>query len=163
MYLFSSLPKIDGLNYDEVKFANAHLNELERKQTEFYKKIIPYILNFDGFGITWISLEEEVGYLENKNPIHNWFVENLNNGMNEPCFTVEITKNNLETLYLESLEERMRRYPEPDPLIPPRPRCFLGYDYTEFYYSQITEANLLVENLLQTFSFETHYLIYHCF
>ncbi|WML53460.1 hypothetical protein RCG17_01815 [Neobacillus sp. PS3-12] len=161
MYLLSSLPKIDGLDYEEVKFVNACLNELEEQQKELYEKVRPYILYFEQFGITWIGLEQEIGYLENASQIHNWFVENLHNGFDRNGFSVEVTKDDLDNLYIDCLDELIRRFPEPGDVIPPRPRCFWGYVCTDFYYDKIQETVKVLENLLKNFNFETHYLIYH--
>lgn len=161
--LLSSVPKINGLNYKEIKFAGNHLFDIEEEQKELYEKVKPYISYNEEYSMIRVKLIEEVGYWRNATQIHNWFVETLHNGIDEPSFTVEVTKNDVEILYIDCLEELIRRCPDPDDLIPPRPKCFSGFDYNDLYYSQISETVSLLEDLLQNFNFESRYLMYHCY
>jgi hypothetical protein len=161
MFLIS-LPKIEGMDYDEVQMANLHLSNLQTEQNEIYEKVKPHIKHFEEFGHSWASLREKVAYWRKANQIHNWFVENLRNGEDEPCFIELVTKDNLKDLYdlcIKILSDKE----EPSDILPTRPGCFFGsYDYGEFYYWQIEETKIMLAKLLETFNFETHYLMYEC-
>ncbi|MBI0579191.1 hypothetical protein IEC97_17610 [Neobacillus cucumis] len=102
MYLLSA-PKIDGMNLEQVLLANGRFHQLEEGD-ERYKLVKPYIKHFEEFGHKWSSMLEEVAYWRKANQIHNWFVENLNDGTDEPVFTVEVTKDQLKELYKLCIE-----------------------------------------------------------
>ncbi|PYZ94961.1 hypothetical protein CR194_05445 [Salipaludibacillus keqinensis] len=161
MYLVS-LPKIEGMDYYEVHSASADLGELEEEQNEIYRKIKPHIKHFEEFGMSWKSLREEVAYWRKANQIHHWFVENLHNGNDEPLFTELVTKQNLEDLYnlcVKVLENRKN----PQDSLPSMPGPFFGYySYDDFYYYQIEETKSILEDLLNHFDFDSHYLMYQC-
>ncbi|WP_416150318.1 hypothetical protein ACM26V_04875 [Salipaludibacillus sp. HK11] len=161
MYLFS-LPKIEGMEYDEIQSANARLRQLEEAQNETYEKVKPHIKHFEEFGMSWDSLMEEIAYWRKANQIHHWFVENIRNGEDDPCFTEIVTKNHLQDLYNLCLKVFTNRN-NPQDSLPTRPGSYFGrYGYDDFYYWQIEDTKSLLENLLDNFNFETHYLLYQC-
>jgi len=161
MYL-CSLPRIEGMDYDEVHSTNVHLRELEEEQNDIYRKVKPHIKHFEEFGMSWKSLREEVAYWRKANQIHHWFVENLHNGQDETLFTEIVTKQNLEDLYNLCLKVLINKN-NPHDSLPTRGESFFGtYGYDDFYYRQIEDTKTLLENLLDNFNFETHYLIYQC-
>lgn len=161
MYLMS-LPKIDGLDYQGVHYVNVHFRELEVEQSELFEKIKPHIKHFEEFGMSWDSIMEKVAYWRKANQIHGWFVDNLHNGIDEPCFTVQVSEKDLQELYNHCLKVYIRKE-NPRDTLPVRPGCFFGnYGYDEFYYKEITETLSLLDYLLKNFNFETHYLMYQC-
>ncbi|MGJ9384349.1 hypothetical protein [Salipaludibacillus sp. CF4.18] len=161
MYLFS-LARIEGMDYVEIHSVNMRLRELEEKQNDIYQKVKPHIKHFEEFDMSWKSLMEEVAYWRKANQIHNWFVENIRNGEDDPCFTEIVTKQNLEDLYNLCLKVLTNKK-NPQDSLPTRPGSFFGYyGYDDFYYMQIEETKSIVENLLDNFNFKTHYLMYQC-
>src|SRR4051794_31057713 len=97
MYLFS-LPKITGMDYDEIVSASAQMSKHKAEQNEIYEKLKPHIKHFQEYDSSWSSIYEEVAYWRKANQIHNWFVEALHNGVDDPCFTQVVTKENLVEL-----------------------------------------------------------------
>lgn len=161
MYLLS-LPKIHGMDFEEIKLASAQLSKHEADQNEIYEKLKPHIKNFRKLGISGFGLFEEVAYWRKANQIHNWFVENLHNGVDAPLFTVEVTKVNLQELYNLCLNILTRRS-RPKEALPTKPGCYFGSTaYDSYFYREIGETKMTVENLLKHFNFETHYLVYQC-
>ncbi|MCE7792858.1 hypothetical protein K8O68_10570 [Salipaludibacillus sp. CUR1] len=161
MYLIS-MPKIEGMDYEDVHSANVHLRELEEKQNELFRKVKPHIIHSEKFGMSSISLMEVVGYWRKANQIHHWFVENIRNGKDDPCFTELVTKQNLEDL-LNLCLIVLSNKKNPQDLLPTRFGSFFGsYEYDDFYFIEIEETKSLLENLLKNFDFETHYLMYQC-
>jgi hypothetical protein len=161
MYLFS-VPKIEGMDLDDILVASGSLSNLEEEQKETYERVKPYIKHFEEFDSSWSSLREEVAYWRKANQIHNWFVENLHNGEDEPCFTQEVTKENFKDLYNLCLKVLTRKV-DPDEILPTKPGCFFGSTaYDPFYYNEVEETKSILAALLENFNFETHYLVYQC-
>ncbi len=79
MYLLS-VPKIEGMDSDEVQMANAYLRQHESEQNETYQKLKPHVKHFEEYGRTWDSIIEEVAYWRKANQIHHWFVEHCITG-----------------------------------------------------------------------------------
>lgn len=161
MYLIS-LPKIEGMDFEEVLLANGRLSEHERNQTEIYEKLKPHIKHFQEFDHSWTSLYQDIAYWRKANWIHNWFVENLHAGEDEPVFIVEVTKDQLEELHSLCVKVLMKE-DHPSNILPTRPGCFFGnLYYNDFYFREIYETESLLAYLLENFNFETHYLMYQC-
>jgi hypothetical protein len=154
MYLLS-LPKIDGMTCDEIVSANAHLSEHKAAGDEIYRKLEPHIKHFEEYGHSWSSIYEEIAYWRKSNQIHNWFVETIHNGVDEPCFTQVVTKENLNDLYNLCLHV-LKKQEDPNDILPTKPGCFFGrISYDDFYYREIYETKSLLEYLLKHFHFET--------
>ncbi|MBV7508449.1 hypothetical protein KW850_24850 [Bacillus sp. sid0103] len=161
MYLFS-LPKITGMSYDEIVKASAEMGKHKAEQDEIYEKLKPHIKHFKEYDSSWSSIYEEVAYWRKANQIHNWFVENLHNGEDEPCFSQEVTKENLQDLNNLCLQVLQQKEP-PINFLPTRPGCFFGnLSYDSYYYREIEETQELLAALIKNFNFETHYLLYQC-
>lgn len=109
-----------------------------------------------------------MAYWRKANLIHNWFVENLHNGVDEPNFHQEVTKQNLQVLYrlcIKVLKHKNNTTNEIHPhyILPSRPGCFFGsISYDNYYYHVINETKAKLEELLKNFNFDTHFLFYEC-
>src|SRR4051812_12753116 len=97
MYLFSA-PRINGMNLDQVLMASRQIGKNQKEQDEIFEKVKPYIKHFNEYDSSWSSLLEEVASWRKANQIHHWFVTNIHNGKDEPCFTAKVTKGNLQEL-----------------------------------------------------------------
>jgi hypothetical protein len=161
MYLFS-LPKISGMDYDQIVLANRYLTEPENLQNEMYERVKPHIKHFEEFGSSWTSLFEEIAYWRKANQIHNWFVNTLHYEKDEPCFTVEVTKDQLSELHKLCVRV-LKQKEHPATLLPTRPGCYFGnLSYDQYYYREIFETESLLAHFLENFNFDTHYLLYQC-
>ena len=83
---------LEKIHRDVVCYMDVEIEELD-KTSELYKKLRPYIKE-QGKTYKWISLFEEVGYWRKANAIHNWFVNNIQNGKDD-CRRYEVSKENL--------------------------------------------------------------------
>jgi hypothetical protein len=161
MYLVS-LPKITGMDYDEIVLASAQMSKHKADQDEIYEKLKPHIKHFKEYDSSWSSIYEEVAYWRKANQIHNWFVETLHNGEDDPLFTQEVTKENLQDLNHLCLQVLKQKEP-PYYILPTRPGCFFGsLSYDSYYYRELEETQELLAALIKHFNFETHYLLYQC-
>lgn len=160
MYLYS-VPKVEGMDLDEILSANIHLREHEAEQSNVYEKIKGHIKHFEEKELdrSWRSLLTEVAYWRKANQVHNWFVMNVQNGVDE-CGSYEVTKENLQELCNICLSVLSKRT-APVKVLPTKSGCYFGStSYDEFYYYEIDRTKSILGNLLKTFNFDTHYLIY---
>lgn len=86
---------LEKIHRDVVGYMDVNVGELD-KTSELYKKLHPYIKE-QGKICTWESLFEEVGYWRKANAIHNWFVNNIQNGKDD-CGRYEVSKEKLKSL-----------------------------------------------------------------
>ncbi|XJZ25696.1 hypothetical protein ACF5W4_09730 [Bacillota bacterium Lsc_1132] len=161
MYLIS-VPKIEGLTFDETLIAIGRVHEHKAARDEIYEKIKPHIKHGEESDLSWSELHDDIAYWRKANQIHNWFVKHTNNGIDEPVFFSEVTKDKLEILNnycLEILDKKSN----PAKILPTRPGPFFGsLAYDKFYYSEIEETQSIIEDLLNHFDFENRYLYYQC-
>jgi asparagine synthetase B (glutamine-hydrolysing) len=55
MYL-RSLPRIEGMEMNEILIANARMHQHEQENSEVYQKIKPHIKHFEEFDMKWRSI-----------------------------------------------------------------------------------------------------------
>jgi hypothetical protein len=159
MYLLS-IPKVKGLTFDETLTALSNVRRHMNEKDEIYEKL-KADLDLEEFS-SRDSIYDEIAYWPKANQIHNWFVENLHNGVDEPLFTVMVTPENLWNLHHHCFKIISGKSHPADHL-PTRPGCFFGsYSYDDFYYHQVQETESILSNLLQNFNFDTRYLLYQC-
>lgn len=122
MYLYK-VKKIDGATLKEIRNINAFFEYSEDKENGKVKNYTPE--EWNGCNVTTIdnelmtkympeytnrywcwdtekkyghnSLFEEIGYWRKANAIHNWFVENVQNGVDD-CGEYEVSKSDLKEL-----------------------------------------------------------------
>lgn len=70
--------------------------KVKEEQPELYEEIKPF-LTVRGKYCRWESIFTEVGYWRKANAIHKWFVDNIQNGIDD-CGYYEVTKEQLEEL-----------------------------------------------------------------
>jgi len=158
MYLFSA-PKIEGMELREVLSANARLIKLKEENNETFHKIKAYIKRFEAHGHKRESLFTEVIYWRKANHIHNWFVENVQNGFDDNLALSEVKRNQVEELYqscgavLENEEKAMD-------ILPTMPGPFFGsLSYGPLYFEEVKRTFDKLERLQPAF-FNKNYLIY---
>jgi hypothetical protein len=109
---------------------------------------------------------EEVGYWRKANQIHNWFVENIQDGIDDCTYHREVTEEDLEEL----LDVCKRVYNSiavgeqiiAKELLPTRQGFFFGdIDYDEYYVQDIEHTIDIITEVLETTDFETQ-MIYYC-
>lgn len=101
---------------------------------------------------------EEVGYWRKANHIHKWFVDNVQNGVDD-CGSYRVTKSELKDLF-EICQEVVKDNSKAHELLPTNEGCFFGStDYDQYYYGSIIETIDILEECLgdkDAESFEYH-------
>ena len=77
-------------------YKDIDINDAKENNPKLYEDIKPFIIN-RGEYYKWESIFEEVGYWRKANAIHNWFVENIQNGVDD-CGYYEVSKEQAEKL-----------------------------------------------------------------
>jgi hypothetical protein len=92
-------------------------------------------------------IEEEVGYWRKSNQIHNWFVQNVQNGIDN-CGTYFVGKEQLEEL-LELCKQILANNQLAEELLPSASGFFFGStEYDEWYFNDLTHTVQIIESLL---------------
>lgn len=121
----------------------------------------------------WYSIMKQVGYWRKANEIHNWFVENVQDGEDDCDYHNECTREILEDLLHTCktvLDSCATTYRDGQVVIDSSvaeellPRCrgfFFGGDgYDEYYVSDIVDTIKILEEVLATTDFETQMVFY---
>lgn len=167
------------LDIDKVKVDNPTL----------YNEIKPYICE-RGRYYHWETFFAEVGYWRKANAIHRWFVENVQDGVDN-CNRYEVSKEQLEAL-LETCNEvlkncklvegligngytyengkKIKQYMEgkyiEDPsvaeeLLPTTDGFFFGgTDYDEYYIEDVQYTADIIKKVLETTDFDKEMIVY---
>lgn len=190
MYL-ETLPVIKGKT---IKQLIAISNGLTEEKQSIIKKYEQYIVH-QGDTCKWKSLLDRVGYWRKANAIHNWFVNNVQNGKDD-CGTYPVHRNRLEELLqlctkvLKLLDNAQKetidvsvgiKYVDgkPEPvfekheiytkdvinkvykLLPPVTGFFFGSQLIDsYYYDDIYNTIKIINHVLTTVDFQTHYIVY---
>ena len=151
-------------------------NQLPKKEViEYYKQF--YTKCYSDWDIEhkygWYSIMKQVGYWRKANEIHNWFVENVQDGEDDCDYHNECTMEILEDLLHTCktvLDSCATTYRDGQVVIDSSvaeellPRCrgfFFGGDgYDEYYVSDIVDTIKILEDVLATTDFETQMVFY---
>lgn len=92
-------------------------------------------------------VEEEVGYWRKANQIHNWFVQNVQQGEDD-CGTYFVSEEQLEEL-LELCKKVLDNNELAEELLPSTSGFFFGStDYDEWYFNDLKLTVEIIESLL---------------
>lgn len=166
MYL-NTLPKIDGYDLDQLIAINEDICESGFKTKRDYKKIVGdtvynHIKQKGTSGIfTWYAIEKEVAYWRKSNHIHNWFVQNVQNGIDK-CQAHSVTEETIiDLLTVVNDVLKAKDTATSERLLPVQRGFFFGgTDYDEWYYHDLKETKKNLNKILQTVDFENNYLVY---
>lgn len=90
---------------------------------------------------------EEVGYWRKANAIHNWFVNNVQDGRDE-CQRSYVSREQLQEL-LELVEKVLKDPGLAPELLPTRSGFFFGgTDYDEMYFKDLEDTKVILETAL---------------
>lgn len=153
MYIVS-IPKVALRSFEEMLVI---ANQVENDQP--YDSLAePYVFQ-KGTHFRWQSIMHDVMYWRKVNAIHGWFVEHVQDGIDE-CQTVQVTKDDVERLLSLVDAVLADRELAPD-LLPIASGFFFGSDeYDEYYFNDLEETQSALDNILKTFNFEGEYLAY---
>lgn len=84
-------------------------------------------------------IEEEVGYWRKANAIHNWFVENIQDGEDD-CREYWVSVEQLQEL-LDICKKVLENHNLAEDLLPSKPGFFFGStEYDEYYFQDIQDT-----------------------
>lgn len=91
---------------------------------------------------------EEVGYWRKANQIHKWFVDNVQDGVDD-CGTYKVTKAHLVELY-NLCSQVLNDHSLAESLLPSQSGFFFGStDYDEWYYNDLENTKRIIDNILE--------------
>lgn len=135
------------------------LEDMKINNPKGYALVEPYIVE-RGEYIKWKSLSEEVGYWRKANAIHKWFVDNVQNGVDD-CGTYSVSKNQLKEL-LEICQDIKSGTEDPETLLPTQGGFFFGStEYDEYYYEEIKHTIDILEKVLAETDFDNYQITYY--
>ena len=102
---------------------------------------------YDGIDISNVTnIEEEVGYWRKANQIHRWFVENIQNGVDN-CGEYSVSKGELEELR-NICTEVFNDHSKAEELLPSAAGFFFGNtDYDEWYYNDVEHTIEIIDKI----------------
>lgn len=90
---------------------------------------------------------EEVGYWRKVNQIHKWFVDNVQNGVDD-CGIYPVSRHQLEDL-LNLCEQTLEKDKQAEELLPTQAGFFFGStDYDEWYFKDIEQTVSILKECL---------------
>lgn len=162
----------NGQKYTPVEWYGFSLDEINLDLADKYAKI----KRLDDWG--GVTLREEVGYWRKANQIHNYFVEQVQDGEDD-CGIYEVTKGNLEDLLVrcctvkvicgiphsenqeDTWEQPIQYQRVAEQLLPVCEGFFFGdYEYNQYYMSQIDETISIILKVLTETDFENEMIMY---
>lgn len=108
----------------------------------------------------WYNIKEEVGYWRKANAIHKWFVDNVQDGIDDCDYHREVTKEDLEELrdVCKAVLEKPSRAKN---LLPTQGGFFFGStEHDEWYIESLKNTIEICEQALATTDFEKQMIYY---
>jgi len=94
-----------------------------------------------------ISVEMKIGYWRKANAVHQWFVDNCQNGEDD-CRDAYVSREKLEEL-LSVTKEVLADHSKADELLPTQSGFFFGStEYDEYYFQDLELTVKILENAL---------------
>lgn len=101
--------------------------------------------NIDSEKISYV--EEEVAYWRKANAIHGWFVNNVQDGIDD-CKSYYVSRTQLQEL-LDTCKEVLEDNSKAEELLPTTEGFFFGsYEYDEYYFADIKDTVKMLEECL---------------
>lgn len=95
-------------------------------------------------------IEEEFGYWRKANAIHNWFVDNVQDGVDD-CKEYYVSQSKMEEL-LELCKKVKENHDLASELLPRQAGFFFGsQEYDDLYFSDIDDTIEILESALEDF------------
>jgi hypothetical protein len=111
------------------------------------KKVIGKDAKYLDKGLPSISLQMKIGYWRKVNAIHQWFVDNCQNGEDD-CRDAYVSREKLEEL-LGVVKEVLADKSKADELLPTQQGCFFGStEYDEYYFQDLELTKKILKNAL---------------
>lgn len=122
------------------------------------RRDIARMLDIDDYEVQGVTVE--LGYWRKANHIHKWFVDNVQNGVDD-CGDYYATKKDLESLLLVC-EQVMEDRSKAASLLPTQQGFFFGgQEYDDWYYDDVQSTVDIVKKALEFYDEKTVDLYYH--
>lgn len=175
MFIFK-IKRFENATLDDVGAVESYL-ELQRHNTEHPEKkysmkewcghekpsdeLIEYyseLVKRDKYG--FINIKEEVAYWRKANAIHQWFVDNVQNGKDDCDVHRELTKSDLLTLR-DLAHEVLCDPDKAEELLPTQSGFFFGStEYDEWYMEDLKSTIDQLDEIIKNTDFNTEALYY---
>lgn len=136
------------MGLDQYLTAKKYLSSYNKKDAKLSEQISKKCSELSG-GLTVSEIVFSVAYWRKSNQIHNWFVNNVQDGEDD-CKEYYVSVEKLTELYktvLDVLEDNSKAME----LLPPKEGFFFGsYDIDEYYLQQLENTKSQLEPVLQT-------------
>ena len=135
-----------------------------KNDNKLYAELSPYIVK-RGKYMVWESLFTEVGYWRKANAIHKWFVENVQDGVDD-CGLYVVEKFHLEDLLLDCKAVINAKNTDDFEcvamdLLPTQSGFFFGStDYDNWYIADIEDTINIIEKVLAETDFDNEIITY---
>lgn len=126
-------------------------NQYRTKKSEMVKVVLPKRAKrpFPEIKSERINcITEDVAYWRKANQIHNWFVENVQDG-NDDCGTYDVSREQLEEL-LSLVKRVLKDKSLAEKLLPVKEGFFFGSsEYDHYYFSDLKETKKMLTDVLK--------------
>ena len=170
-------------------YKDMDIDKMKVNNPALYEELKPFIIMRDEY-LPWESFFSEVGYWRKANAIHKWFVDNVQNGVDD-CEYYEVSKEQIEELLdvciqvrdnskmADGLIENGYTYengkkkpfmnegkyianPElAEELLPTQDGFFFGStNYDEYYMADIEDTIDILQHALDTVDFDREMVVY---
>ena len=170
-------------------YKDMDIDKMKANNPALYEELKPFIV-MRGEYHPWESFFTEIGYWRKANAIHRWFVENIQNGIDN-CEYYEVSKEQLEELLdvcikvkngsklVKGLIKNGERYENgkfvpcmeegeyiedisvAEELLPTQSGFFFGgTDYDQWYLGDIEDTIDILKNVLATVDFNREMVVY---
>lgn len=116
-------------------------------------------INLQGESFHWYSIYNEVGYWRKANQIHQWFVDNVQGGI-DGCDPYIVKKDKLEEL-LGLVNVVLADHSKTEELLPIQAGS--GTDYDEYYFKDLEQTKEILEKVLKDTDFKREVILYRSF
>jgi len=122
--------------------------EYDRSENELFSQIVSQFgVEVDPSGFAGLSIDFPMGYWRKSNQIHNWFVENLADGVDE-CQKIFVNRESLENLR-DLCNQVLADNSLAKDLLPTGAGFFFGsLEYDEYYFSDLKQTVEIIDRCL---------------
>jgi len=133
------------MGLDMYLTAERYLWDFENSDRDTIESINTLFPEIDGFNVKEITAN--ILYWRKANAIHDWFVKNVQDGVDE-CQKSYVSKENLRSL-LETCKAVLANPDQAETLLPSRNGFFFGgTEYDEWYFDGIKHTVEVLENVI---------------
>jgi len=124
--------------------------EYDRSENELFSQIVSQFgVEVDPSGFAGLSIDFPMGYWRKSNQIHNWFVENLADGVDE-CQKIFVSRESLENLR-DLCNQVLADNSLAKDLLPTGAGFFFGsLEYDEYYFGDLKQTVEIIDRCLKS-------------